>query len=346
MEEYFYLTMLIVLSLVPVFRFKNFIVVPFIILALFAGFRYGVGIDYFAYINIYNWGVNGAYITKEPFFKYIIIFCELLGGNAQMMILILALITNIFVYKSIIKTSPNVIVSFLLFFSIISFYLFSFNAIRQWAACSLFLFSLSFLSRKEYKEFIIVNAIAILFFHISLIFIIPLIILSTFNINKKFRIILFAFSLFLALSFKTFLNSTIYVDYGEKESELDSVVDMKIYLFLLINIFFDFLRKKFPQTFIHRILFNINFISILLLMIIIIQHSGMVVLLLKRFHNYLLSTYIIFIPYLLSNFHLKKQKLINVVALFLLPLLFLTTVYFLGFNIKLLPFKFDFTIFK
>ncbi len=346
MEEYFYLAIVVCFLLLLTAIHKKLIVLPFLALALFSGFRYDVGIDYDGYQRIFEWGREGLNGTKEPLFIYFLKFCNYLGGTGQLMFLILSFITIYFVYKFIDYTSKDRILSFLLFFSIISFYLYTFNAIRQWTACSIYLFSLSLLFENKIKKFLIINIIAALFFHLSLLLIIPLTLLCRIDLSRFKKNVMLIGAFVAGALLKILVGFTAYDAYNAEGLEFDSAVDIKIYIFLLMSIVVEFIRKKFKKTKYSEFLFNINFISILLLIIIIIQGSGPLVLLIKRFHNYFLAIYIIIIPFLLTNVEESKRKAVSGVLYIVLPLLFLTTVYFLGESNNLLPFQFNFKLFN
>jgi hypothetical protein len=346
MEIYFILTSLVILLLVFPVLDRRLIILPFTVLALFSGLRYYVGIDYIVYSDIFDFAKYGANTTTEPFFIYVVQFCVVLGGTAQLMFFLLAFITNFFVCKFILDCSKNIFISFLLYFSIVSFYLYTFNATRQWAACSIFLFSFYYLVNKRYYIFIFINIAAALFFHFSLLFIIPMVLACTYTFSKKIQLIMLGAAIFTAFSIKILLSNTVYAVYASDNMEFDTSVDMKIYVFLIMNLAIHLFNKSKNKDFYSRVIFNINYISILLLIIIIIQGSGTFVLILKRVHNYFLAFYIIIIPYLICYLSPQARKIVNFLLFIALPLLFLITVYLTGKTLMIIPFTFNFNLFS
>ena len=65
-----------------------------------SGFRYNVGMDYPPYEELYSKVSNGEQIDSEIGFVTICRICSMIGANAQLMFLILAIITISFIYKS------------------------------------------------------------------------------------------------------------------------------------------------------------------------------------------------------------------------------------------------------
>src|SRR5690606_21691948 len=191
-------------------------------------FRYYVGIDFKNYVSIYQWTVEGHIVTSEPLFIYFIQLCDYFGGDYQLFFLITSLLISILVCCFVLKNSKDVVMSFLLYLCVVSFYLYSFNAVRQWVACSFFLYSLSFLVDKEYRKYLILNTFAALCFHTSLFFIFPLVLFLGRNVNFKTRLIGYAGALVLGLTSSIILSNTHYDSY--KEADFDSYIDFKIYI--------------------------------------------------------------------------------------------------------------------
>ncbi|MGE8377404.1 MAG: EpsG family protein [Sphingobacterium sp.] len=350
MDSYLYLV-LIVCILVPFSSIsKKWLFITFLILGLFSGIRFNVGIDFENYLDIYKYALQDLNITSEPFFIYVIKFCDLLGGSSQMLFLVMALLTNYFMYRYVTEQSLDPTLSMLIYFSVISFYLFSFNISRQWAACSIYLFSLIYLINKRYIVFLSINIITALVFHKSLLYVSALTLITVLDLNRKMKLLGILMAIIVGVFIKVILGFTGYEKYTE--SSFDMTVDFKIYIFFLINLIIDVFKSKLENkehrgNLSSKILFNLNFISLLILIIIIIQQSGAMVLLFKRIHNYFLATYIVLIPYcLLSVFPSDTYKFVRFALIIILPLLFISTVYFAGKGINILPFDFNLKFFK
>lgn len=348
MEVYVYL-LFIVLSLLLLTRFRSkLIVLPFIVLAVFSGFRYNVGIDYPTYELLYEWGADGTQVTSEPFFGYFIKFCHLLGGNTQMFFLLSAIITNLFIYLFIRGLSVNYVMSVLIYLCNISFYLYTFNATRQWLACSVFLYSLILFKKEKYIWYITLNIIAALIFHTSLLFIFPLIFLTKYKKIDSLRIYGYILAVFIGLSSRVILSATMYEGY--EDIKFDSTIDLKVYIFLVASILLETIRHRFIDTKdnFSRILVNMNYFSILLLIILVLQSSGTLILLFKRLHNYFFAVYIIYIPYVINNLTSIKgfKEITNIILYAVLVFLYLYTIYYNGEYNKLIPYEYNLNVFK
>src|SRR5690606_16017402 len=158
-------------------------------------------------------------VTSEPLFIYFIQLCDYFGGDYQLFFLITSLLISILVCCFVLKNSKDVVMSFLLYLCVVSFYLYSFNAVRQWVACSFFLY------------------------FTSLFFIFPLVLFLGRNVNFKTRLIGYAGALVLGLTSSIILSNTHYDSY--KEADFDSYIDFKIYIFLIISCFIELYRKRF-----------------------------------------------------------------------------------------------------
>lgn len=320
----------------------------FIILGLFSGFRYNVGIDYASYLDVYQYIIEGYNVTNEPFFQYFIKAIDYLGFNAQFFFLISALFTQYFVYQSIKHLSKEFVLSTLIYVCIVSFYLFTFNVVRQWLGVSVFLYSLNFVVAKDYKRYFIYNLLAALFFHISLLFFLPLPFFLTKNLSKKTRFILVLVTIFCASSINYLISKTFYSNYILNESySFESKIDYKIYLFLVLAIIIEGFRTKINRDNLSLLLLNCNFFSALIIIVLLFQDSSALILTIKRLHNYFLATYILLIPLIFSQFIGSKLKGPAIIlASLVLCMLFILTVYFNGDVLKITPYQINLHLFK
>lgn len=348
MDIYIYLLILLICLLQLIKVNKKFIILPFMVITFFGGFRENVGIDYETYTLLFDWGADGTQVTSEPLFSCFLKFCYELGGNAQFFFLLSAILTNTFVYLFIRKVSTNYILSFLLYFCIVSFYLYTFNATRQWLACSVFLYSLTFFKDNKYFIYTLLNVLAGLFFHTSLFFIFPLTFIALYNISNRIRFFGYIAAIILGFISQIILANTMYEGY--QEIDFEATIDMKVYVFMLISFLVEINKNKFidKDDRWSVILINLNYLSILLLLMLVLQNSGTMILLFKRLHNYYFAIYIVMIPFLISKWKNLKggQEVINLNFYIFLPLLFLVTVYFNGEFNKLIPYNYNFNIFR
>lgn len=165
---------------------KLFWNISLLVVSLFAGLRYFVGIDYEAYTFIFN-SIVGSQI--EPAFRLINFIIFLLGLNVQFVFLISSLITFSLFYKGIKRNSSNVVLSiFLLLFC--GFFIESLNIIRQYIAISIFFYSIRYIIEKNLLKYSVLIVLATSF-HYSAIFLIFAYFLLNKNIGKLWFFFLF-----------------------------------------------------------------------------------------------------------------------------------------------------------
>lgn len=346
----FYLTLLVVVGVLLFLssRYKWLQTVVFIILALFAGLRYKVGIDYESYVEQFSYLIDGyKSVVREPLFYYIVKALDSIGGTYQFNFFVFACFTQYFMYKAIKENSINFILSTALYFSIVSFYLFTFNVVRQWLALPVFLYSIRFLYEKDGKRFLLYNLITALFFHVSVIFLLPLYFVIGRRFSKVQKLIFVGLAIFVGLSIRTILAYTPYGGYLSATTVgSETSIDFKIYAFLLLGIGIEIFRDRFEGSRMRSILLNFNFISILILIILLFQNAGVLILIIKRMHNYFLATYIFLIPLIFQRVDEKLKGYFMAVACVVLALLYLATVYFTGDNIQITPYQINLDLFK
>lgn len=345
-----YLALLIVVSILLFLssRYKQLRVVIFVILALFAGLRYKVGVDYDSYVELFSYLADGySYVVREPLFYYFVKGLDAIGGTYQFIFLVFACFTQYFMYKAIKTNSVNFTLSTALYFTIVSFYLFTFNVVRQWLALPVFLYSIKFIVEKDGKRFLLYNVISALFFHISLLFLIPLYFVIGKEFSKWKKLLFIGLAVFAGLSIRTILAYTPYGGYLSATTVgAGSEIDVKIYAFLLLAIGIEVFRYRFEGTRMRTILLNFNFVSILILIILLFQNVGVLILVIKRMHNYFLATYIFLLPLIFQKVDEKLKGYFMTATCVILALLYLATVHFTGENIQIVPYQINLDLFK
>lgn len=120
-----------------------------------SAFRYGIGTDYFSYVEIYQiWIPRSNFITIEPLYYYLNkAIYHFAGNDYQWLFIVCSVLYIYFVFKSIFKMSVNPAFSIFLLFSM-SFYLSSFNTMREHIGCAILLYALSYFEKKDIKRFI------------------------------------------------------------------------------------------------------------------------------------------------------------------------------------------------
>lgn len=194
---------------------KLFSIILFILilfmLTFISGFRYYVGTDYHAYIQMYN-----SYSYLE--FGSVILFkiANLLSPNPQTIIFIYSLVTNLVILFSMYRFRNKCDISLSMATYLFMFFPFTFNIIRQSLAFSICLLAITYLLDKNYKRYIILVLVASLF-HSSALIILPFIIVPLNSKNNKNIIKYIIFTILLIISillcYKFFSNISIFRKY-------------------------------------------------------------------------------------------------------------------------------------
>ena len=322
---------------------RIFLILIFIILTLFSGFRYNVGVDYPNYVKIFN-GEKG-YSAKELGFNFLIDFLHAIGGTYQLMFLLLAIIMNVLVYKIIRYYSTDVWLSCLIYLCVAPFYFSSFNGTRQYIAIAIFLYSLRFIETKKYKKYISLNLIGAFFFHSSLLFIAPLFPLIKKELSLKMKFLIICGAIISNLFLEYLLSLTPYLNYLniEKQVKVSTLTYILLVLILPIVVF-DKKMKIFKKNI---VLFNLVFFCFLTLLLVVIQQKDILIQMFMRINSYFFFIFIVFVPVLLKIFQKKEFYLFPyAIVLFGIVAYFLTAIIYNGENSALVPYQTNFYLFN
>ncbi len=343
MEAYFGLLIVILLLLLLSLRDKsNFMVkIIFIVLAFFSGLRFKVGIDFENYLNFYSYVNSTKELTKEPGFGYIVFYLKKWLKEPQFFFILFAFLTQYFYYKIITKQSQNIKLSILLYLCVISFYLFSFNVIRQTLAVAVFLYCLPFITNLKIKTFFTYIITTTFFIHLSIIFFIPLYFVLRKNINFIYKLLMFGGALIAGFFIKFIIIYTGYDSYLDKGDAYGTKITMAIYAFLILAFIIELTRSKFKESLEERVLFNMNTIGICVLLVLIMQTNSAIILSIKRIHNYILASYILIIPILINKTRINNEgkRFIRFILTFILILMYCTYIINNGKDMKLIPYE-------
>ena len=128
-------------------------------LFLVAGLRYGIGTDYFSYVDIYR-SSSREYSGKiEPLYYLLNHVLNKIGLGEQWIFIACAAIYVFVIYTYAYKESPNPIFSIYLFVTM-TFYLSFFNTMRQNLACAILLLAIPYVRKKKLIPFLIAVTIA------------------------------------------------------------------------------------------------------------------------------------------------------------------------------------------
>lgn len=215
-------------------------------LIIFSGFRYGVGVDYWSYVNHFGLIASGRDTYMEFGFEWLIRAIDYIGGQSQLMFLVTSMMVSYFFVEGIIKNSQKPELSILLFSIIPIFYFASFNGVRQFIAIAIFLWSIQFIIGRNIVKY----ALAIGFgamFHVSILLMSPL----YFVLHRKFTIKHYLIiSVAYALLFQILdvilsligISSVVYL-LSEKQSSVGGMV----FVFVLIAAVALFYRNRLEK---------------------------------------------------------------------------------------------------
>lgn len=258
-----------------------------ILYSIIFGFRYGVGVDYFSYKEIYEYlSKRGEliYIGIEPGFLFLMELCGNLGTNYVFFFTLLAFLQIYFLFKAF--RNEKFIMPYLAYTLMASCIWLTFsNTIRQNLAFCIFVYSLPFILKRNWKAYYIFCLLAFSFHKsAALLFLLyPLFVWKKEWINNvKLQLILYAISIILMniniipniLSLiEGFILSTPYAGYIDTDSEdklssISSEVSLGIGYYvitltaILQMIYSKRIKEIFPNS-IYTLTYNLFFIGAL-----------------------------------------------------------------------------------
>lgn len=171
--------------------------------SIFAGIRYGIGTDYFVMYRPYFESLINRSIFRDNMefgYKFLNKFIALLGGDIQIVLFIMALITLFFTYLTLYEYKDRINVFMGMFTYMLLFYLLSFNAVRQMTAVSIVVYSIKYITKRNFLHFFILVILAFSM-HYTAIIILPFYFLyKIFGTNKHKLILLLTFGIGFILS--------------------------------------------------------------------------------------------------------------------------------------------------
>ena len=245
---------------------KIFILISFTLLLLLASLRYGIGFDYlYTYVpkfyqvsnGIYDWDIGTIFICK---------LVQLFTHDYVYFFAICSFLTLFFIYKAIAELSDNSPFCLLLFV-ISGEYIMSFNAVRQYIALALFVYSIKFIIKKDFKRYFILILLATLM-HESAIFLLPLYFLNKIEANKTTHFLLFVISIIsiplISKLFISIINLTKYSYYLSSSLNKFDPSYSELIVFSIVYITSIIFYNKCKNDRIYKILLNFELISLIL----------------------------------------------------------------------------------
>ena len=325
---------------------KFFKILVFVGLALFAGFRLNVGIDYESYVKIY-YGIEGHSLS-EPGSVYMVKLINKIGGTEHLYFLIMAIITEFFVYQILIKEKKYFWLLVLMYYCISIFYLASFNGVRNFTAIAIMIWALRYVESGNFKLFAIISVATAFMFHYSALIFLPL----YFYLRRQNSV-----TQILVISVAVFLGGSIlfrlldYTPYAKYEALMgnndirENKVEIIHYLFAAISLALILIGKDFKYFKENSILYNMNTLSFYTILMVIHQSAGSFVMLFQRFNNYFLFSFLLIIPTILSSMKKDNRTATKVVLILFAFAYFIRTIVFKGEHHMLVPYNYDFTLF-
>ncbi|EMJ6443316.1 MULTISPECIES: EpsG family protein [Bacillus] len=247
---------------------------------LLAGFRYGVGTDYYSYERMYT---EGRVWFSEPGLVYIMDFMKFLGIPVQIFFLVIAFLIQYLIYKAIKHYSDTREVYYMAVFFYISLYYFntSLNTIRQFIAMGLFLINVNNIINKKFIKYNLMFIVTIMF-HKSAIFFYPMYFLHNLvtryiNTNtKRVTLLVISFSLMfvrfdeliIKIISKVFGNQYSYYTEWASSQYLEYSLSWKMAVLLIVKLLLSIWlvsnKEKFIHLKKHEVIFGIYYISLIL----------------------------------------------------------------------------------
>lgn len=317
----------------------------FLFLIIFSGFRDHVGIDYPTYVELFNDAIkNNEVEIKEYGFILIMKFIGIIGGTKQLLFLTCAIITNIFIYKFIIRLDAKYYFgAILVYITVGPFYLNSLNLIRQYAAMGIFIYSTIFIQQHKFFKYSVILLLTAFCFHLSVLLLIPLYFILYRKIGWLTKFILF---LIFTIGSKIFIYLISLTPFGVYINMIFSPPSLFLtILFGSISLYFIYKEATNDFQEDYRVFFNMNFFSFLLLSLLAVN-NGFLSEIILRMNNYFMLSMIFLIPYSVYNNKRQPSKISYAYFLFIfLSIYFFKNAIISGEEVNLLPYNIDLNLF-
>lgn len=329
-------------------RYQHIVSLMLIILiSIIAALRYNVGMDYLSYDEIFNSIKYGNGNDIEPGFYALCRFVNLIGGTSQLMFLVCSIFTLLIYYKAFRFLSNNIVLTLSVFILFGQMYLNTFNAIRQCVAIAIFCYSIKFIIEKKCLKYLFCIIVASLF-HMTALLLIPLYWILTKKWNFIVKIFILLVSIYFLPNFILLLiSNSSYASYltFEKFSTDASFIN---YLYIVVGAVIMIFEKKLLLNFQHRnILFNINFISLILSVLFIVFSGTPMTMVVVRLNYYFIIFYAVMVARILSDIKKTEIKLICELGIYVIfSILFIRTTLIYGVDYNLLPYEYNINLIR
>lgn len=306
-------------------------------LVAFSGFRYGVGTDYWTYVEFIDDIRKGSETYMEPGFELIAFLLD----SPRLVFLVSSLLTITSFGLYFYFFSPYVGISVGLFFLLPIFFVASFNGVRQFIAVGFFLVALKAISNRNILVYIFLLIMGALF-HKSALLLFPL----YYVLSKKLNVVVLGGALLVAVLFVELLPMlTSFLGFSDKyfkgqfavqSINYKSLVVLPIYIAAL------FAYSKIDSApEVKNIFVNMMGISSILVLVPLLTdiHSSIVL----RFSTYFTPALLVIVPMLIRVVPGNFARAAMTVLLFIASLYYYLTVIIVGGEYySLIPYCTDF----
>lgn len=210
-------------------QIKNKAILIFIFLALFgvSACRIAIGHDYWEYTEIFSLIHQGRHVSTEFGFNWLVRICHFIFGpeNYFPIFAIVAFATIFFFLKALCDQSEYFGMSFFLFMAF-GYYLSSFNSIRYYLVLAVALYSVKFIIKKQYANFVLCILLAAPF-HMAVLFVLLAYPLALLKWNK-WNVPIVGILVASLLIFPQFYRKLIFIFYPFYENSIYDTGDTSI----------------------------------------------------------------------------------------------------------------------
>lgn len=311
---------------------------------LLAGFRYKVGTDFVTYMSLQQkYGrlpLNSMFNAEvEPIF---IIFSKIsyLLDMPQLVFILYALFTIYFVYKAVEKLNLNIEnnynIGWVFFVYLFSYYLTSFNIMRQGLAISIVIYAFTYIVEKKIVKYILTVLLAILC-HKTAIIILPVYFIYDNKRSVKKQMLICILFLLLVINFENIFtyitNISMFEKYSSYNMHINSNNKTVILNIIISSIYIINFKKLIEKNNDNKFYVTLYVIGCILTVL------GYKSPYLKRIADYFLVSSIYLTPELiLAQNNIKDRVLYTIIGIVSVIGPFIISVYILG-HADLLPYK-------
>lgn len=292
-----------------------------------SAFRYGIGVDYFNYVNYHIPSVlHGSSIRGidyiEPGYAFLIKVCTFLTSDTQLVFAVTAVITLLMIAMFIQEWSDEWVFSIAIFVLCYAFNQ-SLNIMRQYVAIAIFFYSLKYIRDKNFKKYLFCILIATSMHKIAILYL-PVYFINKLNIKKrKFFFLIVSIAIYL-------LNKPIMAVVGrllelfQMNTAYTSLIgkgDFSLVL-LILNIVIYVLawlsKSKGIQS---NIMFDLQYVSLCISALLGVIPFG------TRILYMFMPVQIAYVPFLVKSSKIKQKKLLMIGVILLYSVFYVYYVY-------------------